>query len=737
MSTRNPNPNKGVNRRTFLQVTALATGGFALSGYVSAEGTEAPDDTSEYELNAFVSIGRDGRVTIQAHIPDMGQGTKTSMPMIVAEELGVAWEDVDVVSAPADEAKYGRQWTGGSYVTPFTFDPMRQVGATAREMLIGAGAIVLEVPREELTARNSRVEHAATGRYRTFGELANLASQQTPPEPESLVYRGRQDYTVIGKAVGSVDNPTIIKGEPIYGIDTVLPGMLYAAYQKCPTLGGKVVSANVEDIKKLPGVTDCFIVKGNDNPRELLDGVAVVGTNTWSVFEARKQLQVKWDTLDASTDSWEAMQTSARKLHGTRGDNITVEKGDVQSVFDNPANTSHEAFFEYAFLTHLCLEPMNCTAHYQADAAGDKLSMWVPTQFVARPIEVAKEMFGLDEANINMNYTRMGGSFGRRTSNEYVCEAIAISKQVNAPVKLTWSREDDMQYDFFRTGGFQSVKGALDEDGKLAALQHHFIATTNDGKPVSGAWFRETEFPLQNIDNAVATQTLFEIGTPCGPWRAPGSNTSAFVMQTFLAELAHKGGRDYVEFLLETLGEPRWFEEGNIRSMNTGRAADVVRKAADAAGWGKPLAEGHHLGMAFYFCHAAHVAEVAEVSVSEDKQITIHKVTAAVDVGPIINMSGALGQVEGSILDGISAMMGQKITMQDGQIQQRNFHQYPVLRIHQAPSVDVHFIQSEHQPTGLGEPALPPIAPAVANAVFNATGHRMRSLPFSEEGFSI
>ena len=723
-----------VGRRTFLKTSAIAGGGLLLSGrYVVA--AEDDGEAGDYELNAFVSIARDGRVTIQAQIPDMGQGVKTSLPMIIAEELGVAWEDVEVVAAPADEARFGRQATGGSYVIALTFDAMREMGASAREMLISAGALVMEVPREELTAANSRVEHAPSGQYRTYGQLASLAEKQTPPEPESLVYRGRKEYTVIGKSVGSVDNPTIVRGEPIYGIDKTLPGLLYAAYHKCPTLGGKVVRANTDEIKRLPGIKDAFVVHGNDNPRELLDGVAIVGTNTWSVFNARNKLEVQWDTSNASSDSWEALVTNARALHGTRGKQVTVDKGTVDDVFADGANKVHEAFYEYPFLTHMCLEPMNCTAHYQRGADGDMLEMWVPTQFVARPIEAAKTMFGLTDAQIKMNYTRMGGSFGRRTSNEYVCEAITISKHVNAPVKLTWSREDDMTYDFFRTGGFQSVKGAVGPDGRLAGIEHHFIGTQIDGEPAVGAWFAETEFPLQNIDNALATQSFIDISTPCGPWRAPGSNTSAFVMQSFLAELAHLGERDYVEFLLEILGERRWFEPDNIRSMNTGRAADVIRRAAAESGWGKPRPDGRALGLAFYFCHAAHVAEVAEVSVGPDKRLTIHRVTAAVDVGPIINMSGALSQVEGSIVDGISAMMGQKITMEQGQIQQTNLDEYPVLRMPNVPPIDVHFIQSEYAPTGLGEPGLPPIAPAVANAIFNASGHRLRKMPFADEGF--
>ena len=294
-----------------------------------------------------------------------------------------------------------------------------------------------------------------------------------------------------------------------------------------------------------------------------------------------------------------------------------------------------------------------------------------------------------------------------------------------------------MQHDFYRVGGFQSVKGAVDSQGKLVAFEDHFIGMLNNGKPVSGSRFPATEFPIQNVANAYASKTMFDIGTPCGPWRAPGSNTSAFVIQSFLHELAIAGNRDYLEFLVETMGKRQWFEPGNIRSLNTGRAIDVIKRAAKEAGWGRAMPEGRGLGLAFYFSHAAHVAEVAEVSVDQNKKLTVHKVTVAVDVGPIINMSGALSQVQGAVIDGLSTMMGQKITMENGRIEQSNLHQYQVLRISDAPLVDVHFIQSDHQPTGLGEPALPPLAPAVGNAIFAATGHRVRKMPLSEEGYTI
>ncbi len=332
---------------------------------------------------------------------------------------------------------------------------------------------------------------------------------------------------------------------------------------------------------------------------------------------------------------------------------------------------------------------------------------------------------------------RLGGSFGRRIYTEYACEAVSISKQVGKPVKLTWTREDDVRHDFYRVGGFQSVKGAVDKRGKLVAFEDHFIGMHYNGRPVSGSRFSASEFPLLNVDNAYASKTMFDIQTPCGPWRAPGANTTAFVVQSFLDELAHACGRDYLEFLLETMGEPRWFDVGNVRSLNTARAARVIRLAAEKAGWGSSLAKGRGLGLAFHFSHAGHIAEVAEVEVDEDKNLKVHKVVVAVDVGPIVNMSGAVSQVQGAVIDGLSTMAGQKITMESGRIEQSNLHDYQVLRIPQAPLVEAHFIQSEDRPTGLGEPALPPLAPAVANAIFAANGDRVRKMPLTEEGYTL
>jgi isoquinoline 1-oxidoreductase beta subunit len=346
-------------------------------------------------------------------------------------------------------------------------------------------------------------------------------------------------------------------------------------------------------------------------------------------------------------------------------------------------------------------------------------------------------VLGIPESKITLHQLRIGGGFGRRLVNDWLCETAAIARRVAAPVMLTWTREDDMEHDFFRAGGFHALKGAVDAKGRLAAWQDHFITFTHDGKgPVSGGYVSPQVFPGELIDNYRLSQTMLPWSTPCGAWRAPGSNVFGFVVQSFLHELAVAAGRDHLEFLLEVLGPPRWLEPGNAWSLHTGRAADVIRLAAEKAGWGARMPPGRGLGLAFYFSHAGHVAEVAEVSVEANRALRVHRVTVAADVGPIVNRSGAENQCEGAVIDGLSAMLAQQITHENGRVREINLDRYPLLRMPQAPRVEVHFIESDHPPTGLGEPALPPLAPAVCNAIFAATGQRVYELPLSKAGFT-
>ncbi len=727
-----------LTRRGFLKASAIAGGGFLLEMNLGAAlAEELGTLVGSEELNAYVKIASDGEITIYSAIPEMGQGIKTALPMIVAEEMGAKWEDVTVLQSEIDE-RFGAQGAGGSTSIPRNFDKMRRMGASAREMLIGAASESLEVPREELEARESKVIHVS-GQSLTFGQLAALAVRQPVPDPDELVFRPQEDWTILGTSVVGVDNLVIATGRSAFGIDTIVPNMQFATYMRCPKIGGKAVSFNEKEIKSLPGITDAFILEGNGKIQELRSGVAIVGEDTWAVLDARNRLDVKWDDTGASDDSWDRFVERARRDAGKPVGNIIKESGNVDAEFARNSNRTHEAFYEFAFVAHVCMEPMNCTASYVKGTGGepDTVEVWAPSQAPARIRPIAQDLFGLEESQVTVHQTRMGGGFGRRFVHDFAAEAMAISERTGTPIKLTWTRTDDMHHDFFRAGGHQNLRAAVDGNGKLVAWEQQYFGFTRDGQGLSGSGLRGGELPLTTMKNVRARQSMIDIGTPCGPWRAPGSNTNAFVEQCFIHELAEVAGRDHLEFLLEMFGEPRWLEEGNIRALNTGRAMDVIKLAAEKAGWGKAMPAGSGLGLAFYFSHAGHIAECAEVSVDANKNLKVHKVTVAVDVGPIINMSGATTQVQGSVIDGLSALAAQKITMQDGVIQQDNFDEYPVMRIGPTPAVDVHYIQSDYAPTGIGEPALPPLAPAVANAIYAATGERVRTMPLSELGYRL
>ncbi len=739
-----------MNRRELLKVTAMVGGGAMFNLAIAQDGTADPDTIEDgvKSLNVFVQIEANGKIRIAASLPEMGQGVKTALPMIIAEELGARWEDVIVEQAPVDDA-FGVQAAGGSWSIARNQDTMRRMGASAREMLISAAALHMEVEREDLRAVDSRVVHTS-GRSRSFAELASLAVNQPVPDPETLQYKDPNNYTILGKKIPGVDNLAIVTGNADFGIDVTIPNMRYATYTKCPEIGGTAVSFNEAEIKNLPGVVDAFIVEpnnaaGNSNipffkeMAVLRGGVAIVAEDTWSAIAAKRRLRVKWDQAQASKDDWQDMIEWANGVAQAGGGELVKDNADIDAVLNDPNNKTVEGFYQFPYLAHVCMEPMNCVADYQP-ASGDvpaKLNLWMGSQFPGQAKEVAYNLLGVAPDDVEIKLMRLGGGFGRRGVHDFAAEAMMIAKQAGVPVKLTWTRPDDIHSDFYRVGGFQNMKGAVNGNGQLAAWDQHYIGFKTPTRDISGAGFFGNEFPLVAMDNARVSKSMKAIKTPCGAWRAPGSNSNAFVEQSFIHELAVLAGRDHLEFLLELLGDDRWIVEGNADIVNTGRARGVINLAAAEANWGKKLPAGTAQGLAFYFCHAAHVAEIAEVSVDSKRNFQVNKVTVAVDVGPIVNRSGALSQVEGSIVDGLSAMAGQKITMANGRIEQDNFHQYPVMRISATPEIDVHFIESDFPSTGLGEPALPPLAPAVTNAIFAATGERIRSMPLSDLGYNL
>ena len=734
----NPLSQASLSRRGFLKASGGATACFSLASFVPLSQAAAQETGEHLELNAFVEISPDGAIRIYSHVPEKGQGIRTSLPMIIAEELGADWNDVTVVKAPFNEAVYGIQRAGGSTSTPREWNPMRQAGAAARVMFVSAAAERLGVAPTLLYTENSQVINRQSGESIAFAELVMEAAQQPIPDIESLVFKDRSDYRIIGTHVGDVDNHIIMTGGNLYGSDLQLEGMLYAAYEKCPATYGRVVSANLDFIKTLPGVLDAFVVQGNDNAGELLDGVAIVARSTWQAFQAKQQLEVEWDTSAASVDDSEAIFAQAMDIAAADWPEAAqiAGRGNVESQYRDENTTVVESTYQFPYLAHACMEPMNCTARY--DSLNNSIEIWAPTRQPQLTVAAMENALGIPAENVTLHMMRMGGSFGRRRLQDYSSEAAAIAMRVNAPVKLQWTREDDLIHDQYRPGGVYAFKAAVSREGRLTAMETHLIGPSVRGRATAGTRIDENEFPALNIDNYRAAISLVNSNTPTGSWRAPGSNATGWAVQSFIHEMAEAAGRDHVEFLIELMGDARWFEPGNQGSLNTGRAVDVIRTVAEQSGWGKSLPAGRGLGIAFHFSHRGHVAEAVELSINENKQITIHDVTVAIDIGPIVNMSGALKQVEGAVIDGLSSIMDLEISMQNGRVQQQNFHQYNLLRMRDMPpNINTHFIQSEYDPTGLGEPALPPIFPAITNAIYAATGERVKTQPLSRSGFPL
>lgn len=749
-------PNKAAaltsaSRRRFLQTSTVAGGGLLLGLYGGNAGAAAQiakivEEPAEFTPNAFIRVGVDGGVRIVSKQPEIGQGIKTSLPMVIAEELEVDWKDVHIVQGDLNPA-YGSQSAGGSTSTPNNYNDFHKLGATARTMLVQAAALTWGVPAAECHAANSAVWHKASNRSLRYSALVTKAATLPVPAADTVMLKKPADYKIIGRRIGGVDNALVVSGKPLFGIDTKLPGMLYATYVKCPTLGGKAVSANLAAVKALPGVHDAFIVPGGvNNPRGLASGVAIVATSTWNAFSARKQLKVVWDEGSGANHSWEGFTAKAKQLSTKRGETILREDGDVATAFSGAAKTV-EAAYTYPFISHASIEPQNCTAWFKP--ADGTLEVWAPTQnpgaaqdLIAATLDIAKE-------KITLHITRSGGGFGRRLSADYAVEAAAIALKVNAPVKLTWMREDDLQHDHFRAGGFHFMRGAVDTQGKVTAWQNHFVTFANriekDGKstlqPGSGASLSGDEFPGRWIPNCLLEQTPIECSIPMGPWRAPGSNVFAWVFQSFIDELAHAAGRDPLQFRLDLLGDkeivPGTGEKGT--PYNVGRMKHVLQAVAEKSAWGKrQFARGQGQGMACHFSHRGYIAEVAEVTISKSGELTVDRVVVVSDIGAqIINPSGAENQVQGSVIDGLSTLMYPELNIEHGRIVQSNFHQYPLLRMPKTPaSIEVHFLTTDFPVTGLGEPALPPLAPAVCNAIFAATGKRVRQLPLSRTDLS-
>lgn len=722
----NRRPTPSVTRRELL---ALG-GGLAIAFALPCPRSLAAAGQAQTALNAWLRIALDGTATIYATHPEIGQGVKTALPMILAEELDIPWQRVNVEQAPVNGDVFGRQSAGGSMSVRTSWQPLREAGATARAMLIAAAAQVWQTGIDQCDAADGAVVNRATGAKLGYGPLAELAAKL--PRPSGVKLKEPSQFRLLGRRIPGVDNRAIVTGAPLFGIDQSVPGMRFATYVRSPANGGKVAAANLEEIRALPGVADAFALPAKEAPQGLRAGVAIVADSTWAALKARRQLKVEWDLSDAARNDWAAMREKALALAANASGSELHNDGDVDAAFSQAAQTV-AATYVYPFLPHAPLEPQNCTAWVRGDGA----EIWAPSQTPGSGARLAAQICGLRPERVVVHQTRVGGGFGRRLVNDYVAEAAAISQRAGVPVKLQWTREDDFANDFYRPGGVHGCRAAIGADGRLTAWKNHFVTVSGDGRRADRwAALGRGSFPQYLVENYRVEQSLLPLGIPTGAWRAPASNALAFVSNAFLHEVSVAAGRDFVEFLLDLFGERRILPGRRGGGMDTGRAKDVVAAVADRAQWGADLGENRGQGLAFYYSHGGYFAEIADVEVADGKRLKVHKLHLVGDVGPIVNMSMAEHQAIGAATDGLGAALGLQATFANGAVNESNFHQYPMLRMSQAPQVDVHFIESDHPPTGLGEPALPPAAPALCNAIFAATGERIRELPLRNFGYA-
>jgi isoquinoline 1-oxidoreductase beta subunit len=747
---------KNIDRRSFLKVSSAGAGGVLIGLYIepkaSAQGRGGPPPPPP-DPHTYIRIAPDGTVTIMAKNPEVGQGIKTMLPMLIAEELDVDWKSVKIEQTDFDDKKYSGQIAGGSTATPTNWMPMRQAGAAGRAMLITAAAQTWGVPESECSTASGRVFHKASNRSLGYGELASKMAALPMPALNTLKLKDPADFKIIGVSQTQRELPSIVTGKPIFGIDVVVPGMQYAVFEKCGVFGGKVVSSNIEEIKKMPGVKNAFVVTRPDitdvtlpGDPGLENGIAILAETWWHAQSARKKLVVTWDEGPRAGGSSVAFAANAESLNKAGGQRTIRKDGDPDAAMSGAAHVV-EAAYSYPFISHAPLEPQNCTASFK----DGKCEIWSNSQIPGSGRRLASQVLGIPESDMTQHMVRGGGGFGRRLTNDYVAEAAYISKQAGVPVKLLWSREDDMAHDYYRPGGFQFLKAGVDAQGKVVAWHNHFVTygdkeklVASGGGIVSAGAMGPTEFPQRFIPNYHLEASVQPLGIRTGSLRAPSSNAFAFVIQSFIDELAHAAGKDPVEFrlaLLDSATPPPAAAPGGFAQpgLNAERMKGVVQLVADKSGWGKTkLPKGTAMGVAFHYSHLGYFAEVAEVKVDAANKVKINKIWVAADVGStIINPSAAENIIQGGIIDGLSELMDQEITVEKGAVVQTNFHQHKMVRLTQAPpEIEVIYLKTNNNPTGLGEPAMPPVLPAVANAIFSASGKRVRQLPIAKSGFS-
>jgi isoquinoline 1-oxidoreductase subunit beta len=705
------------NRRDFLKLTATTGGGLLLGfNFLTPKRLGATviqaTDVDALVFNAYLSINPNGTATIFSPNPEVGQGIKTSFPITVAEELDIDWKMVKVEQAPLDSKQFERQVAGGSGSTPHSWKRLRQAGATARQMLMEAAAKRWQVPLSSCTTDKGKVLHVATNRQLTYGELAAEAAKLTPPKDVTL--KDRKDFKLIGTSVKGVDNPAIVSGKPLFGLDFKREGMLIAMVQRAPAFGLKLKSFDGAAAKAMSGIVD--VVSFNNR-------VAIVGKTTWEVKKARAAVKIEWEKGSEALESTADHNRIFKELLNSDKAEVRRKDGDTEGSFKTAAKVV-EAEFQCPFLPHNAMEPMN----FFADVKGDKVELVGPTQNPGAHREQVAKLLKIPVDNITMQMTRMGGGFGRRLNGDFVVEAAELSSLIKAPVKVVWTREDDMSGGIYRPACRYRFRIALDKDNALIGYEMRGVGIN------SGNSTRENNFPVGAIPNVLVDSVAHKSAISTGPWRAPITNFLAFAEQAFLDEVAEKIGKDPIQMRLDLLEIAKNKPTGSIK-YDIDRFKKVIQLVAEKANWGKQK-KGVFQGFGVYFSHNSYVAQIAEV-VLEKKQPVLKKVYCSVDCGIVVNQSGALNQVVGSIVDGLGHAMYGNLSFKEGTTEQNNFSNYRLIRMNEVPEVEVHFVDNGIDPTGLGEPALPPLGGAVANAFYKATGKRIRQQPFINEDNSL
>ncbi len=700
-----------LSRRAFLTAGVAAGAGVVIGFYLPHGPSHSTSNT--FAPNAYLKITPDGKITIVVARSEMGQGVRTALPMILAEELEADWKQITIEQAGASTL-FGDQSTGGSASVRTTWDPMRKAGAAAREMLIAAAALELGVPRSSCKAENGAVVHAASSRRLTYGQLASKAA--TLPIPSDPPLKQAKDYQIVGKPLPRLDAPSKVDGTAEFGIDFRLVGMKYAVLARCPVIGGKVASFDDKESRKISGLS--WVGKISDT------AVAVVADSVWSAMEGRRLLNVQWDE-GPNKDLTTAAIFDALKKSASNKSLTLYSAGDVSKVSGHRI----EAAYQLPFMAHAPMEPGNCTAHFR----GSNCELWAPTQVPQDVRDSVAQATGLDPDQVEVNVTLMGGGFGRRLEHDYGVEAALVSKAANAPVKVLWTREDDMRNSTYRPASYHRLSAVLDGQGWPLAFTHRIVAPSisgQKGQPTEGGVdpdLKDEVALVYPFPNASLEYVMTETPVPLGWMRSVYALQAGFACESFIDELAAAARKDPLDYRLHLLAKNediKYFDT----IWHTGRMRGALQLAAEKAGWGKPLPAGHYQGIACFGCFGTYMAEVVEISM-DNAQPRVHRVVAAIDCGQVVNPNILEQQIQGGVIYALANALRAQITIDKGRVVQGNFDDYVVPRMGEVPTVEAYFVPSTEAPTGAGEPPVPPLAPALCNAIFAATKKRMRALP--------